>query len=233
MNTNNLILPKTSSMAEYTFSRPQVFMTCLFLSIHLTYFTMAPRILLIFGFPQPGGILIFPFTFMLSDIITEVYSYRYARFLIWCVLAMLGIFTLTTYLSMQISTKLDYGYKEVFLNYPKLYLSISIATFVSFFVNNSMVSKLKTRWLGRFFWIRALLATAVGHALFSAIWVLMFHIGEVNTSYLLKMIASMYALKMSFEIFATPFANALSNYLKRKEGFDLYDININYNPFKF
>jgi queuosine precursor transporter len=145
------------------YSKYQLFITSLFLIINFTYFTMAPRILNIFGFPQPGGILVFPFTFTLSDIITEVYTYNYSKFLTWCVIIMLGIFTLGTWVSMQVPAVLDYGYNAIFSHYPRLYLSIGAATLFSFAINNSIVSKLKTKWDGHAFWLRSILATGVGH----------------------------------------------------------------------
>lgn len=222
------IKKKTDS---FTFSKYQILLTTAFLATNFTYFTMAPRILTIFGFPQPGGILIFPFTFLLSDVITEVYTYKYAKFLIWCVIATLGFFTLGTWVSMFIPASLDYGYKSIFMHYPRLYFAISIATFFSFFINNTIISKLKVRWDGKVFWWRAILATAVGHAFFSIIWVLIYHAGEVNIRYLFTMIGCMYLWKMSFEIAGTPLAWALESWLKKKEGFDAYDLNTNYNPF--
>ncbi|MEO8401576.1 MAG: queuosine precursor transporter [Gammaproteobacteria bacterium] len=216
---------------SFQFSPYQILLTTLFLATNFTYFTMAPRILLIFGFPQPGGILVFPFTFLLSDVLTENYTYSYARFLIWCVLLTLGFFTLSTWISMHVPAQLDYGYATVFNHYPRLYFSIALATFAAFFVNNTIVSKFKIKWEGKFFWLRSIMASAVGHIIFSIIWVVTYHAGEVDMAYLWKMIACMYIWKMSFEICGTPFANMLSKYIKKKEGFDPYDRDTNYNPF--
>lgn len=224
-------VPNITKVGTYHFSKYQILITTTFLATNFTYFTMAPRILNIFGFPQPGGILIFPFTFLLSDILTEVYTYRYARFLIWCVLLTLGFFTLGTWVSMLVPANLDYGYNLIFSHYPRLYFAISIATFFSFFINNSIISKLKVKWHGKMFWIRAIIATSAGHAVFSLVWVLIYHAGEVPIDYLFKMIGAMYLWKMSFEILGTPLANIISNYLKKKEGIDAYDLNTKYNPF--
>ena len=223
--------PPIKKIHGFKFSKYQILLTAAFLATNFTYFTMAPRILTIFGYPQPGGILIFPFTFLLSDVITEVYTYHYSRLLIWSVILMLGLFTLGTWISMLVPASLDYGYEAVFSHYPRLYLSISLATFFSFYINNSIISKLKTKWDGRVFWWRAILATAVGHAFFSLIWVLAYHTGEVNISYLFKMIGCMYLWKMSFEIAGTPLAWGLETWLKKKEGFDAYDTSTSYNPF--
>ena|SRR5215208_4119959 len=132
---------------------------------------------------------------------------------------------------MHIPAVLDYGYNAVLSHYPRLYLSIGIATLFSFAINNSIISKLKTRWDGHAFWLRSILATGVGHIIFSVVWVITYHYGEVSLSYLFKMICCMYIWKMVFEILATPAAAFISSYLKEKEGFDAYDTTTNYNPF--
>lgn len=214
------------------FSRTKIIITTLFLTTHFTYFTMAPRILHIFNMFEPGGILIFPFTFLLSDVITEVYKYTYARFLMWCVILSLGIFTLFAWLSMQLPTAvLDYGYKAVFMNYPRLYFAIAIATLASFSINNTIISKLKIKFEGKRFWLRSLISTSIGHATFSIIWVTLFHWREISSFVLLKLILCMYLWKMSFEILATPMAAFLSRFIKTKEGVDPFDDDTNYNPF--
>ncbi|PIR10245.1 MAG: hypothetical protein COV52_09810 [Gammaproteobacteria bacterium CG11_big_fil_rev_8_21_14_0_20_46_22] len=222
----------TAKTIDFKFSKAQILLTTLFLATNFTYFTMAPRILHIFNLYEPGGILIFPFTFLLSDVITEVYSYKYSRFLIWCVILTLGIFTLFAWISMMIPTAVvNYGYVNVFDNYPKLYMGVAIATFFSFFINNYIISKLKIKMDGKLFWLRSIMSTSVGHAVFSATWVIIFHWHEIGSLALLKLILDMYLWKMTFEIIATPVAAFVSRWLKKKEC-DVYDTNTNFNPFK-
>ncbi len=43
-----------------------------------------PRLIKVFGLTTDAGTLIFPLTFLLSDLITEVYGYKHARRAIWC-----------------------------------------------------------------------------------------------------------------------------------------------------
>ena len=178
-----------------------------------------------------GGILIFPFTFLLSDIITEVYSYRYSRFLIWCVILGLGIFSFFAWVSMLLPSGIvNYGYENIFTKYPRLFLGVSIATFCSFFINNYIIAKTKIKTEGRLFWLRSIFSTSIGHAVFSVIWIFIFHWNEVASSVLFKVILDMYIWKMAFEIAATPLASFISSRLKAIEG-NRYDTNTNFNPF--
>lgn len=216
----------------YTFSKYQMFLTTLFIATNITYFCMAPRIITFFGFPQPGGILIFPITFLLSDIITEVYSYKYSRFLILCTVFCLGFFTLGTWVSMFVHASFDYGYTKIFNHYPRLYAAISVATLISFLTNNAILYRLKIKFNGKIFWLRSIIASSIGHALFSLIWVIAFHLGEVNISYLLKMIVCMYIWKITVEILATPIASVITSYLKAKENLEKDNVpDDSLNPF--
>lgn len=217
---------------DFKFSKAQILLTALFLATNFTYFTMAPRVLHIFNLYEPGGILIFPFTFLLSDVITEVYSYKYSRFLIWCVILTLGIFSFFAWVSMLIPTAVvNYGYTHIFDNYPRLFLGVAVATFFSFFINNYIIAKWKVKWKGKRFWLRSIMSTSVGHAVFSATWVIIFHFHDIASFALFKLILDMYIWKMTFEILATPIATVISRWLRRKEG-DIYDTNTNFNPFK-
>ena len=216
---------------SFDFSRMQILLTALFFATNFTYFTMAPRIIHVFNLYEPGGILIFPFTFVLSDVITEVYSYRYSRFIIWCTVLSLGIFSFFAWVSMLLPSEIvNYGYENIFTKYPRLFLGVAIATLASFFVNNYIIAKTKIRTKGRLFWLRSLVSTSIGHALFSIIWLFIFHWGEVASATLFTVVLDMYIWKMAFEIVATPFACFLSSWLKAKEG-NIYDTNTNFNPF--
>lgn len=224
-------------MAEMTFegkpfSRIRLLITVFFLASNITYFVLAPRIISIFNLLEPGGILIFPLTFFLADIITEVYGYQYSRYLVWCVIFLLGFFTLGTWASLHLeAAKTNYDYNQIFSHYPRLYIGISIATFMSFFLNNYILAKLKIRWQGKNFIWRSLISTAIGHAVFTAIWAVIFHFDKLTSQALAELILGMYLWKMMFELLATPLALFIAAALKSVEGYDIYDENTNFNPF--
>ena len=221
-----------ASKHPYDFSKAKLLLTTLFLATNFTYFTMAPRILHIFHLYEPGGILIFPFTFLLSDVITEVYSYKYSGFLVWCVILTLGIFSFFAWASMLIPTAVvNYHYEPIFSQYPRLFFGVALATFFSFFINNYILATLKIRMQGKRFWLRSIMSTSIGHAIFSITWVFIFHADEVASRTLLIMVACMYLWKMAFEVIATPLASLLSRWLKEREG-DVYDVKTNFNPFR-
>ena len=55
-----------------------LFTTCL-----ITSNITAVKLISIFGLIVPAGIIIFPLSYIFGDVLTEVYGYRRARFVIW------------------------------------------------------------------------------------------------------------------------------------------------------
>src|SRR6266704_663885 len=55
-----------------------VFVTCL-----ITANIIAVKLILLFGFLVPAGIIIFPLSYLFGDVLTEVYGYGAARRVIW------------------------------------------------------------------------------------------------------------------------------------------------------
>ena len=70
-----------------------VFVTCL-----ITANIIAVKLILLFGFLVPAGIIIFPLSYLFGDILTEVYGYGAARRVIWLGFACNLIAVVTIYL---------------------------------------------------------------------------------------------------------------------------------------
>lgn len=210
-------------------------LSMLFLASNFTYFSMSPRVIELFSLLEPGGILIFPFTFFFSDIINEVYGYKQARQLIWISVFCLAFFVLLSHLSMLVpSATIDANsnaFKEVFNNYPKAFAGIGSATIISFLTNNYILAKLKILAKGKYYWLRSLISTSIGHIIFSFIWAVIFYFGKMPPAGIIKMTLYIYFWKIIFEILLTPFSAFIASWLKNKEGVDVYDYNTNFTPF--
>lgn len=207
----------------------------LFLASNFTYFSMSPRVISIYSMLEPGGILIFPFTFFFSDIINEVYGYKQARQLIWISVFCLGFFVVSSYLSMLIPSasidKNSSAFIHVFSTYPKAFIAIGSATVISFLLNNYILAKLKILTKGAHYWLRSIVSTSIGHIIFSFIWSIIFYYGKMVPADIIRMTLYIYFWKIMFEILLTPFSAFIASWLKKKEGVDVYDYNTNFTPF--
>jgi len=80
---------------------------------------------------------------------------------------------------------------------------------------------------------RTIGSTIVGQGVDTVIFVVIAFSGLLPFNLLLYMIISNYIFKTAFEILATHLTYATVGYIKKVESFDYYDIDTNFNPFKF
>lgn len=206
-----------------------------FLTANITYFSMSPRIITFSNLMEPGGILIFPFTFFFSDIITEVYGYKQARQLIWISVICLTFFVVASNLCLNIpSAPIEHdghAFQIVFGKYPQAFLATGTATIISFLTNNFILAKLKILAKGKYYWLRSIFSTSIGHAIFSLIWAAIFYHEAMSAPEIIKIAFNIYGLKILSEILLTPFSAIIAAWVKLQEGVDVYDYNTKFTFF--
>ena len=190
-------------------------------------------------FPIADGIFFFPTIFILDDIVTEVYGYAAARQMMWIGMATFLVLVLGTMLVMQLPYDAKWLPEEkafdiVFLQLPRVFLSFVVGIFVGAIVNDFAMAKIKIYLGGRFFMLRSIGSSLVGALALQitgttiALYGMMSYLHEV-----LPMMLVSYGYKLIFDLVGVVIAYPLQKTLKRAEGIDHYDINTNFNPFKF
>ncbi|HAS04471.1 MAG TPA: transporter [Dehalococcoidia bacterium] len=183
----------------------------------------------------PAAIIIFPLSYIFGDILTEVYGYRWARRVIWLGFGCNLIFVLFSYLGQLLpaaSFWTDQPAYESILGYaPRLLLASVCGYLVGEFVNSFIMAKMKVATKGRWLWARTIGSTVFGQGLDTAIFIVIAYVG--TASFVPLMILYHWLIKVGIEALATPITYKTVNYLKRKENIDTYDIDTNFNPFKF
>jgi queuosine precursor transporter len=82
-------------------------------------------------------------------------------------------------------------------------------------------------------WTRTIGSTIVGQAVDTTLVVILTFIGSVPAHTLLNAILTGYALKVGYEVLATPLTYLVIRRLKIAEQSDIFDRNENFNPFSF
>lgn len=185
---------------------------------------------------ESGASFIFPLTYLIADIIAEVYGYRYARLIIWYDLICTLIFALLITIILQIKGASFWhqqqDYNLVLDNLFRVTAASAFGSIVGSFVNIYTISKFKILTRGKYFLFRSIASTLVGEAVFIIIVGLMGFLGFMSIDHIVRFIISDYVLKIGFAcLFVIP-AYVIQRILKRIEGVDVYDINTNFNPFK-
>jgi len=206
-----------------------VFITCL-----ITANIAAVKLVDIFGFIVPAGIVIFPISYIVGDVLTEVYGYRQARRVIW-----LGFFcNLLAVIAIWIGQILpsaafwdaQAAYERILGYTPRLLIASFAAYLVGEFANSYVLAKMKIATKGRWLWTRTIASTLVGQGLDSIIFILIAFAGTSPSDVLLSAIVSQWLIKTGYEALATPLTYVAVNFIKRQEGIDVYDRDISFNP---
>ncbi|MBW1887049.1 MAG: queuosine precursor transporter [Deltaproteobacteria bacterium] len=206
-----------------------IFITCL-----ITANITAVKLVNLFGFILPAAILIFPLSYITGDVLTEVYGYGQARKVIWLGFSCNLIAVVAIWLG-QILPPASFwdgqGAYDRILGYaPRILGSSFLAYLVGEFANSFVLAKLKITTKGRFLWLRTIGSTLVGQGLDSLIFITLAFVGTIPLSGLILAIVTQWLAKSVYEAAVTPLTYVVVNFLKRKEGLDVYDHDTRFNP---
>ena len=205
-----------------------VFVTCL-----ITANIIAVKVISLGPFTVPAAIFVFPVSYIFGDVLTEVYGYRTARKAIWLAFACNLIFVFFAWVG-QVLPVADFweaqeAYERILGFVPRIVGASICGYLVGEFVNSYVLSKMKIFTKGRWLWSRTIGSTLIGEGLDTAIFITVAFIG--TASFAPVMILNHWAGKVLIEAVFTPLTYVLVNWLKRKEGINVYDSNIRFNPF--
>ncbi len=209
----------------------------LFVASLLTANIIAVKLIQLGPLILPAGVVIFPVSYILGDVLTEVYGYRWARRAIWLgfianLVAVVAIW-LAGLLPAPVFWQGQEAYNTILGFTPRLLLASFAAYLVGEFANSTILAKMKIWTKGRHLWARTIGSTIVGQGLDSLVFILIAFSGLMAGPDLLTAIISQWIFKSAYEALATPLTYAVVNTLKRVEGVDAYDVDTNLNPFAF
>jgi len=204
-----------------------IFITCL-----ITANITAVKLISLFGLP--AAIIIFPLSYIIGDVLTEVYGYRQARRVIW-----LGFFcNFIAVLAIWIGQMLppasfwdgQASYERILGYAPRLLLASFLAYLVGEFSNAFVLAKMKIATKGRWLWLRTIGSTLIGQGLDSAIFITLAFFGTIPLNALFIAVVVQWLAKSLYEAVVTPLTYVVVAFLKRKEGLDVYDHDTKFNP---
>jgi uncharacterized integral membrane protein (TIGR00697 family) len=186
--------------------------------------------------PFGAGILFFPVSYVLGDILTEVYGYAHARRCIWVGFAALLFMAFMAFVVVALPPAADWqgqaAYEQVFGQVPRIVLASIAAFWAGEFANSYVLARMKVWTRGRHLWTRTIGSTVVGQGIDSLIFYPLAFYGIWENETLLQVLLIQFALKVAWEVLLTPVTYALVGWLKRREGIDVYDTATDFTPFK-
>ena len=144
---------------------------------------IAVKLISVAGFILPAAIIIFPISYIIGDILTEVYGYRQARQVIWLgflcnLIAVIGIW-LGGLLPPAPFWAGQAAYDAILGYVPRLLVASFVAYLVGEFSNAYVLAKMKVATEGRWLWARTISSTLVGQGLDSAVFITLAFVGTI------------------------------------------------------
>lgn len=186
--------------------------------------------------PFGAGILFFPISYVIGDILTEVYGYARARRVIWAgfgaLLFMAFMASVVVALPPAPTWQGQAAYEAVFGQVPRIVFASMVAFWAGEFANSYVLARMKIWTAGQHLWTRTIGSTAVGQGIDSLIFYPLAFYGLWDNETLLVVLATQFALKVAWEALLTPVTYAAVGWLKRREGVDVYDTDTDFTPFR-
>ncbi|MET0245212.1 MAG: queuosine precursor transporter [Sphingomonas sp.] len=188
--------------------------------------------------PFGAGILFFPLSYVIGDVLTEVYGYARARRVIWAGTAAVLFMAFMSWVVVMLPPAPDWtnqaAYETIFGQVPRIVLASVCAFWAGEFVNSYVMARMKIWTGGRHLWSRTIGSTVVGQGVDSLIFYPLAFLGAVGwtNALVLKVLVTQWVLKVSWEVLLTPVTYLVVNWLKRREGVDVYDDGTDFTPFR-
>ena len=194
-----------------------------------------------FGDPAiilPASIIIFPISYIVGDVLTEVYGFRVARGVIWLGFAMNLVVVIALWLTGLLPGAFFWGdsdqgsYSRILGLVPGIVVASFIAYLVGEFSNSTVLALLKYKMQGRLLFVRTIGSTIVGQGLDSFIFIyIAFGVfGDWSGTALFGAALAQWIVKILYESVATPLTYLVVNFMKRVEEMDVTDAPRSLHP---
>lgn len=190
-----------------------------------------------------AGTLLFPISYIFGDVLTEVYGYRRSRRVIWVGFAAAALMSAVLWLVSRLPGETtwqsyagDQAYASILggVSDGGIILASLAAFFIGEFSNSYVLARLKVTTRGRYLWVRTIGSTLVGEGLDTLVFIMIASaFGVFPWEIALSLIVANYVFKVFIEALMTPLTYRIVNFLKRAEHEDVYDVDTDFNPFKF
>ena len=183
-----------------------------------------------------AGLLVFPVSYIINDVVCEVWGYGRTRLLIWLGFAMnfffVGMGALADWIPGASYWNGDAGFHQIFGLAPRI-AGASFLAFVSgSFINAYIMSRMKLSSHGKNFSARAVLSTIGGEMTDSLIFFPLALGGVIPWEEMPSLVITQVTLKTLYEILVLPVTIRVVKFTKEHDHEDVYDLNVTYNIFK-
>lgn len=168
-----------------------------------------------------GALLVFPISYIINDVVSEVWGMRRAKILIWSAFCFDLLFVLLAALVDIFpgeSGSMEGSFHEVFGLAPRIAIASLLAFLVGSFINAHVMVKMHRRDGGKRFVLRAVMSSLAGEACDSVIFFPIALGGIVPWKVMPFFVLWQVVLKTCYEIVILPVTIRVVRWVRRQEG---------------
>ncbi len=155
-----------------------------------------------------GGAILFPFTYVLGDVLAEIYGFKATRrIIIWGLFASIlaaGSFALVQLLPPAPEYVHQESFQAVLGFVPRIVAASLLAYSVGQLLNAYVLVKMKEHWGSSGLWVRLLGSSVVGEAADTLVFATVAFLGTLTGSSFWNYVLVGYVYKMVFEVVLLP-----------------------------
>lgn len=206
-----------------------------FVGILLISNLAAVKLIDFLGIIIDGGAFLFPIAYVLGDVLTEVYGYKFARRAIWAAFVMSAVMSVVLFVVQISPPAADWANQAAFESVlgfvPRIVLASLAGFLVGQFLNAYVLAKLKERTKGKHLWARLIGSTVVGEFFDTLVFCTIAFAGVLSGQDFIIYVAFGMFYKTIVEIVLLPVTYRAIALLKRREHTDAFDAKTDFTPF--
>lgn len=214
-NNNEHLVPRTFS-----------FLVAVFVASLVMANILATKLFSIGGFILPAGVIAYPITFLMTDVISEVWGKKVVTRVVWvgffCSLIALGLGLIAVALPSAYFYERQEFFAEMFGRVGRITFASLIAYLISQLNDVWIFHKLKEKTHGKHLWLRNNVSTITSQFFDTVIFIFIAFYGIMPTPVLFTMIGSQWLVKILIALADTPFCYMLVNWSKKRNGYNPY-----------
>ncbi len=174
-----------------------------------------------------AGTILFPLSYIVGDIVTEVYGYRKMRSLLYVGVVSLILTMMTFWVVQILPASPDWSnqvaYESILGVVWRIVLASVTALFLGEIMNAYVMARMKVRSKGKNLWVRMISSSVVGSAIDTVVFSTVAFLGTMPFDALAQLMITVFLIKITTEVIVSPLTIKIINIVKRREKIDTYE----------
>lgn len=174
-----------------------------------------------------AGTILFPLSYIVGDIVTEVYGYRKMRSLLYVGVVSLILTMMTFWVVQILPASPDWpnqvAYESILGVVWRIVLASVTALFLGEIMNAYVMARMKVRSKGKNLWVRMISSSVVGSAIDTVVFSTVAFLGTMPFDALAQLMITVFLIKITTEVIVSPLTIKIINIVKRREKIDTYE----------